>query len=67
MFSLTLKAMRINAGLTAQELADKVGVHKVTLLEYERGASEPKYSRVCEIAHICNCPTELIDMGRLFI
>ena len=34
---LTLKAARVNAGLTQTEFADALGVSKMTVLEWEKG------------------------------
>lgn len=43
--SITLKAARINAGLTQAEIAEKVGVSKPTYKKWEQGTSEPKVSQ----------------------
>lgn len=41
MVKLTLKAARINAGLTQSEAAEKLGISKTSLHNYERGKSVP--------------------------
>lgn len=38
---MTLKALRVNAGLTQQEAADKIGVFIGTLRSYESGKTSP--------------------------
>lgn len=38
---MTLKALRVNAGLTQQEAADKIGVFIGTLRNYESGKTSP--------------------------
>jgi putative transcriptional regulator len=39
--AITLKAARVNAGLTQKEAAELIGVSKDTLSNYERGESYP--------------------------
>lgn len=41
MEKLTLKAARVNAGLTQAEAAKKIGVSDATLLNYEKGRAFP--------------------------
>lgn len=41
MVKLTLKAARVNAGLTQIEAAEKLGISKTSLHNYERGKSVP--------------------------
>lgn len=38
---LTLKAIRVNKGLTQEEAAKRIGISKNTLSEYERGRTYP--------------------------
>lgn len=49
-FANKLQVVRIMAGITQAELADKSGVSAGTISKYERGCSEPKLgklSRIC--------------------
>lgn len=49
---ITLRSARANIGLTAREVAEMIGVHQNTLLEWERNLSSPpidKVLRLCEI------------------
>ena len=39
---ISLKAARVNANLTQQEVADKIGVSKHTIINWERGRTKPK-------------------------
>mgnify|MGYP002515697027 CR=1 FL=1 len=41
MEKLTLKAARVNAGLTQAEAADKIGVSVQTIFNYEKGRAFP--------------------------
>lgn len=49
MEKLTLKAARVNAGLTQPEAAEKIGVSVTTLLSYEKGTSFPDVRTVKRI------------------
>lgn len=44
-FSLTLKQIRMNAGLTQQQVADALNLERSTYAYYETGATRP----ICEI------------------
>ncbi|MGI5970751.1 MAG: helix-turn-helix domain-containing protein [Oscillospiraceae bacterium] len=43
---ITLKAARVNAGLTIKEAAAKIGVSVGTLRNYEKGATYPDVARL---------------------
>jgi len=43
---LTLKAARVNANLTQQELAKQVGVSKDTVGKWERGLTFPNIQKI---------------------
>ena len=45
-FSARLKDLRLQCDLTQLELADKIGVNKQTISQYERGVREPGFSRL---------------------
>lgn len=49
-FGERLKSLRKAAGITQQELADKLGVHMQTVSKWERGISEPDFSLLGGIA-----------------
>ena len=49
---ITLKAARVNAGLTQAEAAKKIGVSISTLKNWEKGVTFPKQPhilRICEV------------------
>ena len=51
MIKMTLKAARVNAGLTQKEAAEKLGVSNKTLGDWENGKSFPnanKIKLICE-------------------
>ena len=50
--ALSLKAARVNAGLTQAEMAKRLDVAPVTIWKWETGKSEPKvnqFKRFCEV------------------
>lgn len=57
---ITLAAARVNAGMTQEDLATKLKVAKQTLVDWERGKSEPKISQAREISEILSMPLDYI-------
>lgn len=54
-FKITMAAARVNAGMTQAELADKIGVSRISLMAWEQGKHKPKpiYLRLfCEAVGI---------------
>ena len=51
---ITLKAARINADLTQQGVADKLGVSKHTIFNWEGGITKPKKHTLMVLASIYN-------------
>lgn len=49
-----IKDLRIDADLSQEELADKLGISKRTLLRYENGDSEPTISVLIKISLLFN-------------
>ena len=49
-FRVRLRELRQQRGVSQQELADHLGVHKVTISGYERGIRRPKFPVLDEIA-----------------
>ena len=45
-----IEDVRIRAGFSAPELADRIGVARATLRNWERGASECRPDRLAEVA-----------------
>lgn len=39
---LSLEALRVNAGMTQQDVADRLGVSRSTVIKWEGGLVEPK-------------------------
>lgn len=45
-FRITLKAARVNKGLSQKEAAEKIGVSNKTLCSWENGLSVPKADKI---------------------
>ena len=52
--SITLKAARVNAGLTQKQFADALGVSKLTVSEWETGKRRIKPIYLPAIARVLN-------------
>jgi len=51
---ITLKAARVNAGLTQKEAAKRINVSNKTLCNWESGASMPKVDKIDAICDLYN-------------
>ena len=54
---LTLKAARVNAGLTQQQVTDRTGIARSTLTRWEKGLTKPNkenLERLCYLYQISN-------------
>ena len=61
--SISLRAARVNAGLTQKEAALKLGISKETLQNYEEGITAPTMQRVDEISELYHFPKDYIFFG----
>lgn len=57
MFQITLKAARVNAGLTQDEAAKKAGINKTTLLNWENQKTFPRIDQLENLCAIYNIPS----------
>lgn len=53
-----IRKARKYAKLTQTQLAEKLGVFKQNISQYETGKRNPKLKRLKEIAEICNVPID---------
>ena len=60
MIQITLEAARVNAHLTQAEAAEKLGVTVQTLLNWEKGRTEPSMSQGRLIEQVYGLPIENI-------
>lgn len=61
---ITLKATRVNAGLTQKELAKELGVTTTTINSWENGDTEPSLSQLREISRLSGIPMDFICVRR---
>ena len=55
---VTLKAARVNAGLTQAAAAEKLGIGESTLQQWETGKRCPRADRMGEICDLYGCSTD---------
>ncbi|HEM3484909.1 TPA: helix-turn-helix transcriptional regulator [Streptococcus suis] len=60
----SLKALRINAGLTAKEVADMIGIHHQTLLKYERDSMDIRVDLLAQLAELYRVNQDDIFLGK---
>lgn len=64
MIQITLKAARINAGLTSKEAAALAGIHYQTLSSYEKDSSDISVSLLEKLSTIYQIPSDYIFLGK---
>lgn len=53
---MTLKAARVNAGLTQKKAAEMLGISEYTLINYEKGKSSPDVYVLKKIENLYGVP-----------
>ncbi len=62
---LVIKTLRKKAGLTQQQLAEKVGVTDKAVSKWERGAGSPDISTINQLSNILNIDTDNLLAGNI--
>ena len=57
---ISLEAVRVNAGMSQKEWAKKLGVSNNTVINWEKGNTEPTLSRVREMSLLSGIPMDFI-------
>ena len=57
---LTLRAARVNAGLTQQQVFEKTGYARSTLARWESGKSAPRMNDLAVLCELYGVPVECI-------
>lgn len=60
---ITLRAARVNTGLTLIEASEKLGINKDTLSKYEKDSTDIPRSLMCKIEHVYGVPLNHIFFG----
>ncbi|GIU48894.1 DNA-binding protein RDGA [Shewanella sairae] len=58
-----VKWLRVNAGLSQEELAEKINVTKSTISQWERGLFQPKHRHINALAQYFNVSTNSLIVG----
>lgn len=62
-FLLTLKAARVNKGMSTEEAAKKLNIGVKTLYKYEDGTSSPNIQTALSMADLYGVPIDMLDFG----
>lgn len=62
MIVISLKAARVNAGMTQTQLAKTLGVTIGTVVSWESGKTEPKPSQLEQISRVTRIPVACISL-----
>ena len=66
MFSLKLKEIRMEKGISQKQLADLIGTKQQGISKYENGIDTPSLERLIEFAQILNVTLdELVDFEKI--
>ena len=63
MIQISLAAARVNAQMTQEEVAKKMNVSKNTVVNWEKGKTEPSISQSKQISKIYNMPLDYIFLA----
>lgn len=53
--AISLRAMRVNRGISADQLAEKCGVNRTTITDWERGFRFPNVPKILKLEAALNC------------
>lgn len=59
-FKISLAAARVNAGLTQEDVAKELRVGKQTVVNWEKGKTEPKMSQSRQLSELYGMPLNYI-------
>ncbi len=62
---ITLRSARANVGLTAKEVANKIGVSQLTILQWEKGNTQPPIDKVLEMCSLYEIDIENIRFKQI--
>lgn len=63
---ISLAAARVNARMTQQQVAEKMGVSKQTIINWEKGKVVPGIPEICMMSKLYNMPEEYIFLPSYF-
>lgn len=59
---ITLKAARVNAGLTQEDVARALRRNKQTIVNWESGSTDIRYHDLTAVSELYNMPLEFIEL-----
>lgn len=59
-FKISLRAARVNAGLTQEEASERIGCARSTLNAYENGRSHPTYKKLKALCELYGIQAEML-------
>lgn len=65
-FKVNLDAVRVNAGMTQTQWANALGVTTMTVLNWEKGKTEPTISQTRKMAELSGIPVDFIFFPKQF-
>lgn len=57
---ICLEAVRVNAGCNQKEWAEKIGVSNTTVVNWEKGNTEPTLSQLRKMSELSGIPMDFI-------
>lgn len=57
---ISLAAARVNAGMTQKDIADKLGVSKNTIINWEKGKVKPSPANLIALSTVYRMPVDYI-------
>lgn len=55
LFGENFKKMRLEAGLSQKEVAEKLGIYQSNISDWENDISRPEYERLIQLAALYTC------------
>ena len=63
---ITLEAVRVNAGMKQKEWAEILGVSVGTVINWEKGSTEPTLSQLRKMSELSQIPMDFIFVPETF-
>lgn len=63
-YKISMKAARVNANKTQEELAKALKVSKQTIVSWETGRTSPTVEKARKYCEVCNAPYDAISFLR---
>ncbi len=61
--AITLKAARVNAGLTLEETSEKTGFNPISISNWEHNRHEPRLSKLNKLCEVYCIDLDQIDLS----